>query len=72
MKKMNAFSPDKALSAEQIGIIPLSMWDRMSKMRDYRPKALMQLIQVQIVNRTPDGKLYINQEKLNQSRFKSI
>lgn len=70
MHKHNAISPQTAKFAEELGIKPQSMWDRMFRMRDYKPQALQLLTQYQIVMLTPEGKYYVNQENLAKSKLK--
>ncbi len=72
LRKQNAVDAKSAKPAEQFGAAPPNLWDRMFKMRDYRPQALQQLVQLQIVSMTPDGKYYINQQNLLNSRFHDI
>jgi hypothetical protein len=72
LKKRNSYNIALASTAEEIGVKNEPMWSRMFKDRDYRPQALAQLVQLEIVLQTPEGKFYINQVKLDQSRLKDV
>jgi len=71
LKKRDAYNAKNACYAEEIGIRKQTMFSNMFKVRDYRPQALQQLVQLEIVKQTDDEKFYINQEKLDQSRLKN-
>ena len=70
--KHDAQSPKAAKFAEDMGIRPLSMWDRMFKIRDYRPQAFQLLVQHGIIVQTPEGKCYLDTNKLSQSKLRDV
>jgi hypothetical protein len=72
LKKRNSYNQATASTAEEIGVKNEPMWSRMFKARDYRPQALIQLVQLDIVIQTPEGKYFINESKLQQSRLKDV
>ena len=72
LKKRNSYNQSTASAAEEIGVKQEPMWSRMFKARDYRPQALQQLVQLEIVIQTPEGKFFINESKLQQSRLKDV
>jgi len=45
------------------------MLEGMFRPRDYKPHALTTLIRAEIIQMTEDGKLYLLEEKLIDSRF---
>jgi hypothetical protein len=72
LKNRNSWNQVSASWAEQIGIKKEPLWNSMFKVRDYRPRALQQLIELQIIIQTPEGKFFLNKNKLDESRLKDI
>jgi len=48
------------------------MAQRMWKPRDYKPRALQLLLNANIVQMTPDGKLYLAEENLAATKWSNI
>jgi len=63
-QKRNAIGIQNAKTVEELGLQPKSMWQRMFSRRDYKPKALQLLIQLNVVQMTEDGKVYITDDSL--------
>jgi hypothetical protein len=72
LKERNSWNQASASWAEQIGIKKEPLWNSMFKVRDYRPRALQQLVELQIIVQTPEGKFFLNKNKLDESRLKDI
>jgi hypothetical protein len=63
----DALEARKARTIQELGLAPLDFWQRMFRPRDYKPYALQFLSKAGAVNTTRDGKLYLVEEKLNDS-----
>ena len=61
----NALKVQGARTLDELDLNPPTFFQRLTQMRDYKPYALKILIQQGIVKTTPDGKLYLIEEKLN-------
>ena len=68
----NAIGKKQAKTAEELGLQPKRLVERMMKPRDYKPRALQLLMSQEIVQMTEDGKLYLMEEKLDASRLKDM
>jgi hypothetical protein len=68
----NAIGKKQARTAEELGLQPKRLVERMMKPRDYKPRALQLLMSQEIVQMTDDGKLYLVEEKLDASRLREI
>lgn len=60
----NAFSEENAKTAEELGLGPRTLLQRLATMRDYKPKALEVLVSASVVVLTDEGKLFLSKEKL--------
>lgn len=72
LRDNHATSKKEAKTAEELGLQPKRMVERMMKPRDYKPRALQLLMGQEIVQMTEDGKLYLQEEKLDASRLRDI
>ncbi|MFC1846138.1 hypothetical protein ACFLYM_01830 [Chloroflexota bacterium] len=68
-RESNTIGERQAKTAEQLGLEPKGMIDRMMKPRDYKPRALQYLIGANIIQMTEDGKLYLVEENLANTKF---
>ena len=69
-RRHSAIDARHAKTPEEMGLNPMpSMYRRMFWLRDYKPGALQYLIGVEVILSTEDGKLYLSEEKLANSRF---
>ena len=63
-RENNAIDKKNAKTADELGLTPPGVLERMMRRRDYKPYALNALISAEIIQRTEDGKLYLSEEKL--------
>ena len=63
-REHNAVGIKNAKSAEELGLQPKGMAERMMRPRDYKPRALQALMSADIVRMTEDGKIYLAEENL--------
>ncbi|MEE8420519.1 MAG: hypothetical protein V3R92_03565 [Dehalococcoidales bacterium] len=71
-RNFNAINPKTALTVEELGLKPKPMLERMFRRRDNKPRALQYMLRVAMVEVTEDGKLYLNEEKLTQTRWHNL
>ena len=71
-RENNAVGPKNAKTIEELGLKPKSLFERVLKRRDYKPKALQFLMRVTIVDFTEEGKVYLDEEKLVGTRWRSL
>ncbi len=66
-RRQGATSPDKATTLEELGLVRGSPFDRMFKVRDYRPYAARLLGQANILRATDEGTVYLSEADLENS-----
>lgn len=71
-RKHNAVGEQNAKTIEELGLKQKPMLERMFRMRDYKPRVLQFLMRVTIVEMSEDGKLYLDESKLTQTRWKNL
>ncbi len=71
-RNFNALNPKTAQTIEELGLNPKPMLERMFRRRDHKPRALQFMLRVAMVEVTEDGKLYLNEEKLVQTRWRNL
>jgi hypothetical protein len=71
-RELGATSSVRAAAPDELGLTRGSPFDRMFRLRDYRPQALRVLGQANIVRATEEGKLYLSEEELERSPVKSF
>ena len=71
-RENNATGKKQAKTAEELGLQPRGLAERMMKPRDYKPRALQLLMSQEIIQMTEDGKLYLVEEKLDASRLREM
>lgn len=59
-----------AKTVAELELAPKSFFRRQMGLRDYKPHALQLLMSNDIIRATRDGKLYLSEDKLADSRFK--
>lgn len=64
-RELNATTPEKAITTEDLGIKPRFLEFR----RDYRMWALNLLLKVEIIVPTEDKKFYFSEERFKQSKI---
>ena len=62
----NALYPENAKTQEELGLNPVGYLQRITLRRDYKPNALMILINEGVIISTKDDRLYMVEEKLNE------
>ena len=70
-RQYNAINEKNALTIEELGLRPPTFTQRLSRMRDYKPRALDLLRRADIVQMTEDGKLYLSEDKLASSGLRN-
>lgn len=66
-RRSQATSTNQAKTIDELGLKPRSFLEGMLKTRDYKPYALDMLRQQEIVRMTPEGRLYLSEEKLSST-----
>ena len=67
LKRTGTTDPEGAKSIVDLGLNPPSLGERIMRTRDYKPKALEFLINLNIVLYNEEGKIYLSEEKLLSS-----
>ncbi len=70
-RKNAALSPASAKTLEELGMKPQSFIDKMMKPRDYKPQAIQLLMRIDIIQATPEGKLFLSEQKLATTQWRS-
>jgi hypothetical protein len=63
----DAIGVENAKTVDELGLKPLDFFQRLWRLRDYKPQALQILRQQGIVYLTKDGKLYIVEDELDEN-----
>ena len=71
-RHQNAVGEKNAKTIEELGLLPKSMFQRMFNRRDYKPQALQFLIRTTVVEMTEEGKVYLNEETLMQTKWRYL
>jgi hypothetical protein len=61
-----ALRADQAKTRSELGLTPPDFMARITSLRDYKPSAMQILINEGVIVSTEEGKLYIDEEKLNE------
>jgi hypothetical protein len=72
MKKYNAVGEANAKSREDMQLLPRGVTGELLLGSDYSDQAILELRRLEIVARTSDGRLYLVEEKLANSKWKNI
>ena len=72
LRQHQALDIQSAKTVEEIGLQPLSLRERMLRFRDYKPAALQGLIRTNIVQTTEDGRVYLSEEHLRNSKLGNV
>lgn len=65
--QQEALDPKSARTLDELGLSPPSFIEKLAKPRDYKPTALRLLQQMEAVQTTQEGKLFLVEEKLHPS-----
>jgi hypothetical protein len=71
-RQVGATSPTTAATVEELGLVPPGIFERVGRLRDYRPEALRLLVQAGVVKETQQGRLYLSEDALEQSSLKGF
>ena len=71
-RQQNAVGEKNAKTIEELGLQSKSMFQRMLSRRDYKPQALQFLIRTTVIEITEDGKLYLSEENLMQTKWRNL
>jgi hypothetical protein len=71
-RQQNAIGEKNAKTIEELGLLPKSMFQRMFNRRDYKPQALQFLLRTTVVEMTEEGKVYLNEETLMQTKWRNL
>jgi len=71
-RQNNAMNERNAMTIEELGLKPKSIFQRMFTRRDYRQNALQFLIRADVIDITEEGKFYLNDEKLMLSKWRHL
>jgi len=69
-RQRGAIDIRSAKTVDELGLRPESMFNRMMKPLDYKPRALQALISADIIRTTEDGKLYLSEDNLAASKLR--
>ena len=72
LRQVQALDDDSAKTVDELGLRPPSFRERLFRFRDYKPGALQGLVQVGIVQMTEDGRVYLSEENLKNSKLANI
>ena len=65
-----ALDEGSAMTVEAMGLAPPTFAQRIMRPRDYKPRAIEFLKQLEVIQITSDGKIYLSREKLSASGIK--
>ena len=69
-RQSNAVGVKNAKTIEELGLKPKSVGQAIIRGQDYKMTALEVLKKAEVIQSTEDGKLYLSEEKLSNSRWK--
>lgn len=71
-REEEALDAGRAKTLEELGLTPQSFIERLYRVRDYRPYALQLLQGEEVVQETSEGRLYLSEARLAESRFREL
>ena len=71
-RKKDAVGIINAKAVEELGLHPRSFMQRMMKVRDHKPRALQFLIQINVVQVTDEGNVYLCEDMLAQTKWRNL
>lgn len=69
-REHNAVGAKNARTIEELGLQPKTLYERMFKLRDYKPRTFQFMLKTTIIEMTEDGKVYLSEEKLASTRWR--
>ncbi len=67
-----AIEAKSAATLQELDLVPPSLLERMSRLRDYRPHAVSLLVKAEIVRATEGGRLYLSEDALKRSNLRYL
>jgi len=71
-REHNAVGEKNAKPIEELGLLPKTMFQRMFRRRDYKPQALQFLLRTTVVEMTEDGNVYLSEDNLYRTKWRSL
>jgi len=71
-RQHHALTPKNAKFVDELGLQQKGLIDRMMRPRDYKPRALQFLMQLNVVQLTDEGKIYLDESKLSMTRWSNV
>ena len=71
-RERNAVGEKNAITIEELGLQSKSIFKRMFNRRDYKPQAFQFLIRASIVEMTDEGKVYLSEQNLLQTKWSRL
>ena len=71
-REHHALNAKSAKFVDELGLQQKSLIDRMMRPRDYKPRALQFLMQMNVIQMTDDGKIYLDEAKLSMTRWSNV
>jgi hypothetical protein len=69
LRGQNATSAENAKALDELGFKPRGIMQNVMRGRDYKPYAVDLMVKAQIIQLTEDGRLYLSEEKLSNSKL---
>jgi hypothetical protein len=71
-RQSNAVGIENAKTLEELGLKPKNIGQAIIRGQDYKLTALEVLKKAEVIQNTEDGKLFLSEEKLSDSKWKGI
>jgi hypothetical protein len=71
-RKFDALNAESARTVDELGLSPPTFGQRIMRFRDYKPAALQGLMRVDIIQMTEDGKVFLSEEKLQNTKLANV
>ena len=68
-REHGACDPDSAKTIDELGLTPPTFRERLMRFRDYKPAAMNGLVRVGLIQVTEDGRFYLDEDKLKNSKL---
>ncbi len=65
-RHFGAFRPEKAMTRGELGLNPPDFMARITSLRDYKPTAMQILMNEGVIVSTEEGRLYMDERKLDE------
>ncbi|MFC1915092.1 hypothetical protein ACFLW4_00105 [Chloroflexota bacterium] len=71
-RERNAIGEKNARTMEELGLLTKPLYKRMFSRRDYKAQAMQFMIRTSLIEITEDGKLYINEDNLYRTKWRTL